>query len=111
MCWWEKADLWNSGWHYSTSFKTVEDFLSKMHSFSHTKLNEERFRDWTRIVDRVRKGLDLWDRVGEVYDRREGNADVPRILKAETARFGYLLNRDASNVGFVDYGSEEDTGE
>lgn len=109
--WWEKAELWNAGWHCSTCFQTVEEVLNKMRSFSHTSLNEERFRDRTRIVDRVRKGLDLWDRDGETYERRDGNGDVPGILKTEDARFGYLLDRDASNAGFVDYGIGEDTGE
>lgn len=110
--WWEKAELWNAGWHCSTCFETVGEVLNKMRSFSHTSLNAERFRDRTRIVDRVRKGLDLWDRKGEVYDRRDENADIPEILKGEEReRFGYLLNRDGSNAAFVDYGPGEDDGE
>lgn len=60
----------------------------------------------------MRKGLDLWDRKGEVYDRRDENADIPEILKGEEReRFGYLLNRDGSNAAFVDYGPGEDDGE
>lgn len=111
--WWDKADLWNSGWHCSSCFATVEDMLNKMRSFSHTSLNDEKFRDRTRIVDRVRKGLDLWDRDGEFYDRRDNNGDLPEFLKgeAERKRFGYLLNRDGTNAGFIDYGAGEDAGE
>lgn len=47
-------------------FEKIEDMLTKMSSFSHTGLNKEEFRDRTRIVDRVRKGMDLWDREGEI---------------------------------------------
>jgi len=111
--WWEKQDLWNAGWHCSSCFERIEEVLGKMSSFSHTGLNEERFRGRTRIVDRVRKGLDLWDREGEVYERVEGNQDVPEILREEgnKERFGYMLERDGSNAGFVDYSADEDAGE
>ncbi|KAG0648093.1 hypothetical protein D0Z07_5631 [Hyphodiscus hymeniophilus] len=107
--WWNKADLWNAGWHCSSCFKTVEDMLDKMASFSHTGLNQEIFRDKVRIVDRVRKGKDLWDREGEVYERIEGNNDVPEFVKNERQRFGYLLNRDGPNGGFEDMGASEFT--
>ena len=110
--WWDKADLWNAGWHCSSCFATLEDMLNKMQSFSHTSLNDEKYRDRTRIIDRVRKGLDLWDRKGEVYERRDNNNGVPEFLKGETERkrFGYLLNRDGTNAGFTDYGPDEDAG-
>lgn len=111
--WWEKADLWNSGWHCSSCFAAIGDMLNKMQSFSHTSLNQEKFRDRTRIVDRVRKGLDLWDRPGEIYEWRQNNNDIPDFLKGEEEkkRFGYMLNRDGSDAGFTDYGPEEDAGD
>lgn len=75
-----------------------------MKSFSHTELNKERFRERERIVDRVRRGKDLWDRWGQNYDRVEGNRDVPGYLRGrERKRFGYLLDRDGEDAGFVDY--------
>jgi beta-1,4-mannosyl-glycoprotein beta-1,4-N-acetylglucosaminyltransferase len=82
--------------------------LTKMRSFSHMKLNKEEFRDPKRIVDRVRKGLDLWDREGETYERISGNEDIPEILKSESERFKYLLDREGSNAGFTDYSPEGD---
>lgn len=111
--WWDKADLWNAGWHCSSCFKTVEDLLNKMSSFSHTGLNQDVFRDKMRIVDRVRKGKDLWDREGNVYQRIEGNTDIPELLtwQKERERFGYLLDRDGPNAGFTDMGPAESTGE
>ena len=109
--WWEKADLWNAGWHCSSCFNTVEGLLDKMASFSHTGLNMDVFRDRIRIVDRVRKGQDLWDREGEVYERIEGNRDIPELIKKEPERFGYLLNRDGPNAGFEDMGAGEVTGD
>ena len=111
VSWWDKADLWNAGWHCSSCFKTVEDLLNKMASFSHTGLNQDSFRDKIRIVDRVRKGKDLWDREGEVYQRIDGNTDIPELLtwQKERERFGYLLDRDGPNAGFTDTGPEEST--
>ena len=111
LAWWDKVDLWNSGWHCSSCFETIEDLLTKMSSFSHTGLNREEYRDRTRIVDRVRKGRDLWDREGEIYQRVDGNGDVPEFLKGDQGRFKYLLDRDGSNAGFTDYGPQEDAGE
>jgi beta-1,4-mannosyl-glycoprotein beta-1,4-N-acetylglucosaminyltransferase len=81
----------------------VEEVLSKMRSFSHVALNQEPFRDRTRIVDRVRKGLDLWDRKGEVYDEVYGNVDIPEYLKEDRKRWEFLLDRSGSNAAFQDY--------
>jgi beta-1,4-mannosyl-glycoprotein beta-1,4-N-acetylglucosaminyltransferase len=103
--WWEKSDLWNAGWHCSTCFETVEEVLIKMKSFSHTGLNHEFFRDKNRIVDKVRKGLDLWDRKGEFYRKIEGPLeDVPQCLKSDRKRWNYLLDRMGINGGFKDFG-------
>jgi beta-1,4-mannosyl-glycoprotein beta-1,4-N-acetylglucosaminyltransferase len=101
----QSADLWNAAWHCSSCFKTIGELLGKMESFSHTEYNEERFRERERIVDRVRKGKDLWDRWGQWYDRVEDNEDVPSYLKEEDRekRFGYMLDRDGVGAGFADY--------
>lgn len=101
--WWDKEDIWNAGWHCSTCFENISQVLRKMGSFSHTSLNQEIFRDPTRIVDRVRKGSDLWDRKGEKYDFIRGNEDVPGFLKQDRERWSYLLSRDGGNAGFKDY--------
>jgi beta-1,4-mannosyl-glycoprotein beta-1,4-N-acetylglucosaminyltransferase len=100
----DKADLWNAAWHCSSCFSTIEEMLLKMKSFSHTELNEERFRERKRIVDRVRRGKDLWDRWGQNYDRVEGNTDLPAYLKGrEKGKFAYMLDRDGVDAGFVDF--------
>jgi beta-1,4-mannosyl-glycoprotein beta-1,4-N-acetylglucosaminyltransferase len=106
--WWDKAELWNGGWHCSTCFRTVEEVLSKMSSFSHVGLNQEPFRNRTRIVDRVRKGLDLWDREGQVYEEIHDNEDIPEYLKEDRKRWEFLLDRGGTNAAFQDYGVVED---
>ena len=101
--WWEKADLWNAGWHCSSCFSTIGELLTKMSSFSHVSLNKEEYRDRNRIVDRVRNGLDLWDREGQIYEKIPDNEDIPGILKSEKEKFKYLLDREGPNAGFTDY--------
>jgi beta-1,4-mannosyl-glycoprotein beta-1,4-N-acetylglucosaminyltransferase len=100
---WETANLWNAGWHCSSCFSTVGEMLTKMSSFSHQSMNEERFRDKDRMAKLVRQGKDLWDREGEVYLRVDKNIDVPQLLLEQPKRFEYLLNRDGPNAGFTDY--------
>lgn len=99
---WEKGVLRNASWHCSSCFETVGELLGKMAAFSHTSMNAKKFRDERRIVDYIRKGKDLWDRKGEVYDRVEGNQDVPRFLLENKERFGYMLDRDGPTAGFTD---------
>ena len=100
---WEKGTVANASWHCSSCFATMGELLGKMASFSHTSMNAERFREKRRIAERVRAGRDLWDREGEVYDRVEGNGDVPGYLLENPERFGYMLDRDGANAGFADY--------
>lgn len=101
--WLEKGDLWNAGWHCSSCFATVDELLRKMESFSHMLLNAPKYRDRERIVDRVRRGKDLWDRSGEVYQRIENNTDVPVPLEGDRERWRYLLDREGKSAGFADY--------
>jgi beta-1,4-mannosyl-glycoprotein beta-1,4-N-acetylglucosaminyltransferase len=82
----------------------VEEVLVKMQSFSHVSLNQEFFRDKNRIVDKVSKGLDLWDREGEVYQKIDGPLDdVPECLKSDRKKWNYLLDRMGVNGGFTDF--------
>jgi len=84
-----------------------------MSSFSHTGLNREVYRDRERIVDRVSKGLDLWDRPREVYDLVEGNEDLPDYLESREGkdRFAFMLDRMGEGAGFRDYVVREGEGE
>jgi beta-1,4-mannosyl-glycoprotein beta-1,4-N-acetylglucosaminyltransferase len=103
LIYWDKADLWNAGWHCSSCFRTMEELLNKMGSFSHVWMNGDQYRDKKRIADRVRNGKDIWDREGEVYDRVEENRDVPPALLRDPERFLFMLDRDGETAGFEDY--------
>ncbi|KAK4205252.1 glycosyltransferase family 17-domain-containing protein [Triangularia verruculosa] len=104
----EMGTLGNAAWHCSSCFATLNEMLTKMKSFSHVEFNQEDHRDKDRIVDRVGKGKDLWDRKGEEYTRVEKNEDVPDFLKreGERKRFGYMLDRDGEGAGFRDWKKE-----
>jgi len=104
---WSRATLHNAGWHCSSCFATLAEVRTKMHSFSHQGWNTAANREERTVVERVRKGLDLFGREGEVYDRVEGNGDLPPFVKEEferRGRFEWLVDRDKAGGGFVDVG-------
>ncbi|KAL2375009.1 glycosyl transferase family 17 protein, variant [Blastomyces gilchristii SLH14081] len=99
-------DLWNASWHCSSCFSTVAEMAKKLESFSHTEYNKPEFREPQEIVRRVRNGLDLFDREGQLYERVQSGYDAPQYVKANKERFSYMLDRDAENANFKDYTSE-----
>jgi len=103
--WWDRGTLWNAGWHCSSCFATVAEMRTKMHSFSHQGWNTEANRETHTLVNRVRHGLDLFGRAGELYDRVKDNADVPPYILEQFdqhGRFRYMLDRDGESAGFED---------
>jgi beta-1,4-mannosyl-glycoprotein beta-1,4-N-acetylglucosaminyltransferase len=102
----DKANLWNAAWHCSSCFATVEEMVTKITSFSHVGWNQPQFRNAAEIVQRVRNGLDLFDRKGENYDRVESNDDIPEYIKMHEDEFSYMLDRDPPNANFRDYTPE-----
>ncbi|KAF5868195.1 putative glycosyl transferase family 17 protein [Botrytis fragariae] len=97
------GNLWNAAWHCSSCFSTLNEMRRKMESFSHTNLNKQEFRMTDRIVDRVGRGKDLWDRFGQWYKRIDNNNDIPSYIKDHRSKFGYMVDRDGEGAGFVDY--------
>ncbi|KAK4171853.1 glycosyltransferase family 17-domain-containing protein [Triangularia setosa] len=108
--WFEMGKLGNAAWHCSSCFETMGEMLTKMKSFAHVSMNQEGFRDRGRMVERVREGKDLWDRPGEVYERVEGNEDLPGFLRdggeEVRGRFRYMLDREGNGAGFRDWKGE-----
>lgn len=74
-----------------------------MSSVSQTPWNTKENRVPKTIVERVRNGLDLFGRENELYDKVQQNADVPQYVLDNRDRFGFMLDRDAENGGFLDY--------
>ena len=104
--WWEQSNLWNAGWHCSSCFATIQEMHTKMHSTSHQLWNTEQNRDVETMVYRVRHGLDLFGRPDQIYDRIDGNGNVPLYIletSESEGRFKYLLDRDGENAGFEDW--------
>lgn len=67
----------SSGWHASY-FETPERISDKIKSFSHTEYDRPDFTDTAKIRDRIYRGADLFDRVGE--DCRPVSIILPEIL-------------------------------
>ena len=108
----EYPRLHNAGWHCSSCLPTLSDFVNKITSFSHTEFNEPEFTNRSNILRRVRSGVDLFDRVGESYDRVDDNPDVPSYLlrPEQRQKYAYLLDRDPRSGNFLDYTEEDSLG-
>ena len=106
ITWWQRADFRNAAWHCSSCFATVREMQRKMESFSHTSFNTAENRDPKTIIERVRNGQDLFARRSQVYDRVDGNQDVPAYVQQHSQEFGYLLDRDGKGAGFKDVGAD-----
>jgi len=104
----DKANLWNASWHCSSCFATVEEITNKLSSFSHTVWNRPEFHDPARIVHVVRKGLSLYDREEDIYDRVESNLDIPEYIRVHKEKFLYMVDRDPANANFQDYIAKEE---
>ena len=98
------AELFMSGWHCSSCFGTMADLKNKITSFSHKHYNQPYFLYTKRLLEKVRRGEDLFEREGEKYDRVDDNPDVPAFLQREENRkkFAYMLDRDPPNGNFQD---------
>ncbi|OAQ99917.1 hypothetical protein LLEC1_04724 [Akanthomyces lecanii] len=99
----EKGVLNNAGWHCSSCFATIEQFLNKIASFSHGWMNDEEYRDRDKIANAIRHGKDVWDRDQDQFDRILNNRDVPPLILQEKERFSYMTSRDGPSAGFQDY--------
>lgn len=98
----QRADLYDAAWHCSSCFRTVKEMQTKIQSFSHTPWNTEQNRDPKTMIERVRNGIDLFNRPGEIYDKIESNPDVPRYILEHSKDFKYMLDRDGEEAGFED---------
>lgn len=99
---WERGALMNAGWHCSSCFATIDQFLNKLSSFSHIWMNDAKYRDRDKIADAVRLGKDLWGRRTETFRRIDGNKDMPSLLLKDE-RYAYMVSRDGPSAGFTDY--------
>lgn len=102
----ERGVLSNAGWHCSSCFPTIDQFLNKMESFSHGWMNRDQYRDKDKIAAAVREGKDLWGRQQDKFRRIESNTDLPPLVLKEPKRFGYMISRDGPSAGFLDYQGE-----
>ena len=98
-----ETSLQEASWHCSCCFKTVDQMLNKMVSFSHTEWDKDENRRPDKVVQRVREGLDVFGRE-IVYERVPAEEmDYPAYLKENKDRFSWMLDRDGQNAGFVDF--------
>ncbi|KAL9618334.1 MAG: hypothetical protein Q9160_006916 [Pyrenula sp. 1 TL-2023] len=102
--------LWDSAWHCSCCFGTVEEMVRKMGSFSHSHLDTEENRRPENVVKRVREGLDVFGR-DIIYERvADEDMDYPEFLNENQERFPWMLERGGESAGFLDYKALKEEG-
>jgi beta-1,4-mannosyl-glycoprotein beta-1,4-N-acetylglucosaminyltransferase len=102
----QKGNLWDAAWHCSSCFTTIKQVQAKMAAISHQNWNTPENRDPRTIAERVRHGIDLYGRWGQIYDKVENNRDVPQYVLEHVDRFKYLVYRDGEDAAFVDFWSQ-----
>lgn len=95
-------EVFNAGWHCSSCLARLDDMVNKVTSFSHQEFNTPEFTNSSKILQRVRDGLDPYNRTGKTYDRIDNNPDVPVYLLKHPDQFAYLLDRDPPDANFKD---------
>lgn len=97
-------ELYNAAWHCSSCMQTIQHLVNKIESFSHKGYNHPYFLDPQRLLQKVRRGEDLFERKTEIFDRVDDNTDVPKYLlqHGNRQKFAYMLDRDPLNANFQD---------
>ncbi len=96
----------DAAWHCSFCFKTFEDFVHKIESFSHQEYNRAVFKTRAHLHPRICDGRDLFDRWPEQYtypslfralsqpaNRLSSLHDAPALsyVQQHASTFAYLL--------------------
>ena len=84
---------------------SLADLVNKLESFSHKEFNKPEFTDRSKILKRVRSGVDLFDRRDKIYDRVDNNYNMPSyILQPKNKeQYAYIFNRDPVSGNFKDF--------
>lgn len=84
----------DAGWHFSY-LGGIEKIVYKIESFSHSEFDNNNIKDKNRIKDRVKLGLDLFDRPGrprQVYVKIDES--FPKYLRQNIEKFKHLINEE-----------------
>ncbi|KAJ1302576.1 hypothetical protein OPQ81_002893 [Rhizoctonia solani] len=103
--------LWDSGWHCSFCFKTIEEFVTKMRGYSHADRigGDMSLLDPKRIQATICSGRDIFNMLPEAYTYKEmfelmnpeptkSAVGIPRYILEHPERFGYLLPGGGDSV-------------
>ncbi|KAL6758616.1 glycosyltransferase family 17-domain-containing protein [Haematococcus lacustris] len=84
----------NGGWHCSSCFDKLEQFQSKLTSYSHTEYNTPKNRHPATLLYRITNGLDMAG--GELMQWRRAepaNMTAPPIVLDNPQCYTFLINR------------------
>jgi beta-1,4-mannosyl-glycoprotein beta-1,4-N-acetylglucosaminyltransferase len=91
-----RFQMLESGWHFSY-LGGADSIAHKIESFSHSEFDNDNIKNRARINDRMRKGLDLFDRPGrprQVYI--EIDDSFPAYIRDNIKKFDHLINSEGN---------------
>ena len=95
--------LKNGGWHCSWCFKSVQEYVTKLESFSHTEMDRPEFKVETSIVRKILTGQDFFGRSEPFYMIPEWLQDKPSWLSlSNPSHLRFMMNRTswAKELGY-----------
>jgi beta-1,4-mannosyl-glycoprotein beta-1,4-N-acetylglucosaminyltransferase len=99
----EIPEITNASWHCSYCYNKLGDIANKIHSFSHVEFDKEEFTNRSKILHRVRHGLDLFGYWKDPFQKFENNPDIPNYLKENRQKYIYMLDRNPRDGNFIDF--------
>ncbi|KUI71242.1 hypothetical protein VM1G_06879 [Cytospora mali] len=95
----------DGGWTCKLCYRTITETLHKAGEMGLIWHDGPRWKAAGRTVDRVRRGIDLFDQTK--LSRIESNIDIPFYLRDNPHRFPWMLDRDPHNANFDDFDEAE----
>lgn len=97
--------FFDGGWTCKLCYGSISETLVQAGEMGLIWHNSPRWKAAGRLVDRMMRGIDLFDRTK--LSRVEANPDIPFYLSENQHRFPWMLNRDAHGAGFNDFNEAE----
>lgn len=74
------------GWHF-TGTGGINQLLGKLNAFSHQEYNTQEFRDIKILENKIKNGLDIYNRIGAMATYCDVNDDFPKYIQDNKQKY------------------------